>query len=347
MLPAHLAENIRKQVLFYLQSTFDFSEKSVDKAFERFLTDPDNGLFKGPWVQLRRPFRPADANERVPFDFPVEFHPFKHQNRSWRRLTSQSQKPKPTIVTTGTGSGKTECFLFPILDHCLRARKEGQKGIKAIILYPMNALATDQEKRFAKVIWRTAELKQAGVRVGNYTGRSDPSGSGAAADSGTKKMGESHGISNHAAQQESPPDILLTNYKMLDYLLLRPQDQKLWQFNDSEVLQYLVLDELHTYDGAQGADVACLIRRLKERLDIKKGDLCVVGTSATLDDREPSKDSDSKVEDGAVDAFAGCPDIVTHRLVTDIAVGSQDRQLAADGKYAAVLCTTVFCLTHS
>lgn len=130
MLPAHLAENIRKQVLFYLQSTFDFREKSVEKAFERFLTDPDTGLFKGPWVQLRRPYRPADANERVPFDFPVEFHPFKHQNRSWRRLTSTSQQHKPTIVKTGTGSGKTECFLFPILDHCLRARKEGQKGME-------------------------------------------------------------------------------------------------------------------------------------------------------------------------------------------------------------------------
>jgi hypothetical protein len=92
MLPAHLAENIRKQVLFYLQSTFDFREKSIEKAFERFLTDPDSGLFKGPWVQLRRPFRPADANETVPFNFPVAFHPFKHQNRSWRRLTSKSQK---------------------------------------------------------------------------------------------------------------------------------------------------------------------------------------------------------------------------------------------------------------
>ena len=302
MLPAHLAENIRKQVLFYLQSTFDFREKSVEKAFERFLTDPDSGLFKGPWVQLRRPYRPADANERVPFDFPVEFHPFKHQNRSWRRLNSKLQKPKPTIVTTGTGSGKTECFLFPILDHCLRARKDGQKGIKAIILYPMNALAADQEKRFAKVIWRTPELKQAGIKVGNYTGRYDPSDPGASASSGHHAMGAANGITNHDAQQEDPPDILLTNYKMLDYLLLRPQDQRLWRFNNADVLQYLVLDELHTYDGAQGADVACLIRRLKERLAIARGDLCVVGTSATLDDREPAKDSTSKKNDGSIDA---------------------------------------------
>ena len=302
MLPAHLAENIRKQVLFYLQSTFDFRDKAVEKAFERFLTDPDTGLFKGPWVQLRRPFRPADANETVPFGFPVEFHPFKHQNRSWRRLSSKSQQPQPTIVTTGTGSGKTECFLFPILDHCLRTRKEGQKGIKAIILYPMNALAADQEKRFARVIWKTKALRNAGIRVGNYTGRYDPADPGASADSGTMAMGEAHGISNHEAQQDDPPDILLTNYKMLDYLLLRPQDQRLWRFNEPGVLQYLVLDELHTYDGAQGADVACLIRRLKERLAIPKGSLCVVGTSATLDDRELPKDSSSKTADGSVDA---------------------------------------------
>ena len=133
-------------------------------------------------------------------------------------------------------------------------------------------------------------LRSAGIRVGNYTGRYDPADPGASAASGTKAMGEAHGVSNHEAQQEDPPDILLTNYKMLDYLLLRPQDQRLWRFNEPGVLQYLVLDELHTYDGAQGADVACLIRRLKERLEIPKGELCVVGTSATLD-APPRSDS--------------------------------------------------------
>ena len=173
----------------------------------------------------------------------------------------------------------------------MRARGQGQQGIKAIVLYPMNALAADQEKRFARLIWQTSELQAAGIRVGNYTGRYDPADPGASADSGTRAMGKDHGISNHGVQQEDPPDILLTNYKMLDYLLLRPQDQQLWRFNEPGVLRYLVLDELHTYDGAQGADVACLIRRLKERLAIPKGALCVVGTSATLDDRERTTDA--------------------------------------------------------
>lgn len=300
MLPAHLAENIRQQILFYLQSTFDFRDRDVERAFERFLNDQDSGLFKGPWVSLKRPFRPADINAEIPFDIDPGRRPFLHQWRAWKRLSSKSQQPQPTIVTTGTGSGKTECFLFPLLDHCLRARKKGQKGIKAIVLYPMNALASDQEKRFAKTVIENPQLKAAGIRVGNYTGRYDPSDPGAGADSGTKSMGFTltddglnriyHGLSNHDVQQDDPPDILLTNYKMLDFLLLRPQDQNLWRFNTAGVLRYLVMDELHTYDGAQGSDVACLIRRLKERLDIPRGELCCVGTSATLDDR------DSKVE---------------------------------------------------
>ena len=287
MLPAHIAENIRRQVLYYLQSTFDFRDRSVSRAFEQFLQDPERGLFKGPWVQLRRPFRLASQPYTPPFDLNVPFLPFRHQAVAWRRLSSKNRKPEPTLVTTGTGSGKTECFLYPLLDHCLRAKQARQPGIKAIVLYPMNALAADQERRFAKSIWDDPVLKKAGVRVGTYTGRYDP-GDPTSQDSGTTSMGKDHGITNHEAQLENPPDILLTNYKMLDFLLLQPQDQQLWRFNQSDTLQYLVLDELHTYDGAQGADVACLIRRLKERLNISKDKLCVVGTSATMDDRDRS-----------------------------------------------------------
>ena len=150
MLPAHLAENIRQQVLYYLQSTFDFHDKGVERAFERFLEDPETGVFKGPWVHLRRPFRPAPPDIALPFDIDVPFKPFLHQWRAWERLSSRNHQPQPTVITTGTGSGKTECFLYPILDHCRRTRQQGQKGIKAIILYPMNALAADQEKRFAR-----------------------------------------------------------------------------------------------------------------------------------------------------------------------------------------------------
>src|SRR5699024_1268216 len=140
----------------------------------------------------------------------------------------------------GTGSGKTECFLYPVLDHCLRARQSGQtQGIKALVIYPMNALATDQARRFAEVIASTAEFK--GLRVGLYVG-------GAGKAGGESVMTATSVITNRDAMRKAPPDVLLTNYKMLDYLLVRPKDRKLWAHNGPEVLRYVVVDELHTFD---------------------------------------------------------------------------------------------------
>ena len=152
-----------------------------------------------------------------------------------------------TLVATGTGSGKTECFLLPILDHCLR---DNRPGVKAILIYPMNALATDQAGRIARLIHNAPALR--GVRAGLYVG-----GEGDA----HRAMGPGHLITDRGRMRREPPDILLTNYKMLDYLLLRPEDQGVWQHNAPGVLRSLVVDELHTFDGAQGTDLACLIRR--------------------------------------------------------------------------------------
>ena len=298
MLPATIAQDIRQQVLHYLEATFNFRRHDEEDALRRFISDPESGLFKGPWLQVRRPFRPAADKGEQFFDFPVPFLPFRHQWLAWQRLTSKSQAPRSTLVTTGTGSGKTECFLFPILDHCFREHLAGRKGIKAIILYPMNALAADQAGRFAEEIFKTAALcwgtgskRQARLRVGLYTGRFDPSNPNKVGDGAIRTMsidmeGDKEktyrAITDQQAMQDEPPDILLTNYKMLDFLLMRPKDKAIWRHNEQNTLRFLVLDELHTYDGAQGADVACLIRRLKERLGIAKGDLCCVGTSATV-----------------------------------------------------------------
>lgn len=306
MLPATLALEVKKQVLHYLGATFHIRRPDTEKALEVFFTHPQEGLFKGPWLQLRRPYRLENTNISELFELNIPWVPFRHQAESWKRLTSRNgRQPQHTIVTTGTGSGKTECFLYPLLDHCLRMHQSGkQQGIKAIVLYPMNALAADQANRFAEEILRSEQLsydvngqRKARIRVGMYTGRMtqtsstnegpekdtfvemtiipDPNGGGKLAY---------RSITNREEMQANPPDILLTNYKMLDYLLLRPKDTSIWRFNqeDPGLLQYLVLDELHTYDGAQGADVACLLRRLKERFLIPKGQLCLVGTSATI-----------------------------------------------------------------
>jgi DEAD/DEAH box helicase domain-containing protein len=97
-------------------------------------------------------------------------------------------------------------------------------------------------------------------------------------------MTEKDLITDKDMLRAAPPDILITNYKMLDYLLVRPRDFPLWKLNKPETLRYLVVDELHTFDGAQGADLACLIRRIKERVKTPPDHLCCVGTSATLGD---------------------------------------------------------------
>ena len=285
MLPIHISKNVKEQVLFYLESTFEFRGQEEKLAFSRFLTDEEKGIFKGSWLKLSRPFRSADKSYQPPFQFKVENHPYFHQQKAWRLLDTKEDFPKHAIVTTGTGSGKTECFLYPILDHCLREKQKGINGIKAIILYPMNALATDQEKRIAGIIHKDTTLLRSGITVGTYTGWFDPSDPGASEDKGDKEMAPTHGISNHSVLKRNPPDILLTNYRMLDLLLFRPDDQDLWKYNKNKELKFLVLDELHTYEGVQGADVACLIRRLKERLGLEKGDLLCVGTSATIDDK--------------------------------------------------------------
>jgi DEAD/DEAH box helicase domain-containing protein len=290
MLPATLAQDVKRQIRHYLEATFNFRRREEEVALSTFINDPENGLFKGPWVQLRRPFRPAPEtfDAKSLFDVIPDFHPFRHQWQAWQRLSSKGREPESTIVTTGTGSGKTECFLFPLLDHCLRSVAQGEKGVKAIVLYPMNALAADQAGRFAGEVFTRPELhrgigndRKVLVKIGLYIGRNG--GSDTTAVKVMRAEGDSYfHITDHEAMQEEPPDILLTNYKMLDYLLLRPKDQRIWRFNEPGRLRFLVLDELHTYDGAQGADVACLVRRIKARLDVSEGRLCCVGTSATI-----------------------------------------------------------------
>ena len=136
----------------------------------------------------------------------------------------------------------------------------------------MNALATDQADRLAELIYNSK--LRGHVTAGIYVGQreKDP----------PKLMKPDKLISDKETMRLSPPDILLTNYKMLDYLLIRPDDRPLWDHNNPETLRFLVVDELHNFDGAQGSDLGCLIRRLKARIASPPEHLCCIGTSATL-----------------------------------------------------------------
>ena len=268
MIPSVLATEIQASITDFLKTEFRSSSPGFEGLIDRFLNQPQ-AIFKGPYLSASLPFRSGTAGADYFPDVPMAFPPHRHQEQAFGRL--QHPNYQSTIVATGTGSGKTECFMMPILDHCFKDR--GEPGIKAILIYPMNALATDQAKRLAQLIWHNANLKGY-VTAGLFVGESEREPNSVMTETGV--------ITSKDILRQSPPDILLTNYKMLDYLLIRPKDQGLWVGNNPETLRYLVVDEIHTFDGAQGTDLACLIRRLKARLQTPANHLACVGTSATL-----------------------------------------------------------------
>jgi len=228
VIPSVLTHQLQSTVLDYLQTTFNLSNSTLESQLFEFLKGPE-GLLKGPYVDVRLPFRNAAQGEDIPLEVRPAFTPYTHQLVSFRRLTSaEAHDPQDTLVTTGTGSGKTECFHYPILEHCWRHRHE--RGIKAILLYPMNALANDQARRLAKLL-HTHPLLKGHVSAGLCIG-----GKGM-----HRATGPDHLIDDRKVLRTAPPDILLTNYRMPDFLLLRPKDQPLWSRNGPDTLRYLVL----------------------------------------------------------------------------------------------------------
>lgn len=160
------------------------------------------------------------------------------------------------VLTTGTGSGKSLAYIIPIVDHVLR--NGSGKGIQAIVVYPMNALANSQFGELEKFLCKGFPDNKGPVRFARYTGQE-------------KDEVRQSIIAN-------PPDILLTNYVMLELIMTRPDEKGL--IRAAQGVQFLVLDELHTYRGRQGADVAMLVRRVRNALNADN--LLCVGTSATM-----------------------------------------------------------------
>ena len=272
MLPSLLARDIQTGLKQFLISGFEPADAFMHGLMTRFANDEAVWL-KGPYVQMGLPFVQGAASRTFFQTFETEHPGYSHQEQAWKRLSSQHQAAS-TLVATGTGSGKTECFLFPLMDHCARARAAGESGIKALVVYPMNALASDQARRIASLVAQVPAF--AGLRVGLYVG-------GVAGKPGEGMVMTPTGvITDRDTLRKHPPDILLTNYKMLDYLMLRPKDRQLWAQNTPTTLRYVVVDELHTFDGAQGTDLALLLRRLRARLKADPEHLICAGTSATL-----------------------------------------------------------------
>ena len=253
--------------------------------------------------QCREIFRIKKPNDPSK---PLRLH--KHQTEA----ITAAQSGDNYVLTTGTGSGKSLAYIVPIVDYCLRYPVVGpDRRIRAIVVYPMNALANSQMNELGKFLCQGSPQGKPPVTFERYTGQ----------ESDEKKQ---EIIAN-------PPDILLTNYVMLELLLTRPHEHNI--VAAARGLKFLVLDELHTYRGRQGADVALLVRRVREATDSPS--MQCVGTSATLTTGGSTADQQYAIADVASRLFGGPmkPDRVIGETLRRITVEHD----AKDAEYVAEL----------
>ncbi len=279
--PIRALDAVIREYRDYLQTEFRAKDPELKTALERELDRP-LFLSQEPFYQAHRPFKHGARWQDLPVDRRLarvmelrshNEHAYLHQSDAIAHLLGP--EASPVVVTTGTGSGKTEAFLLPVIQNAIDdAVRFNRSGLTAILLYPMNALANDQLMRIDQYLeeagWRGA------ISVKRY-------------DRGTRQV-------ERDEMRQHPPHILLTNYMMLEYLLVRPADRDGIFANHR--CRFLALDEVHTYRGTLGSNIALLVRRLRAHLARARQDwnidvadvdrfrryptLIPVGTSATI-----------------------------------------------------------------
>jgi hypothetical protein len=302
--PIAVVDQVLAEYRAYLATEFRATDESLRAALDQALGEP-TFLAQEPFFQAHRPFKQGDPWRELGLDPRLAAameqrsrsrHAYRHQSAALRRLLGSD--PGPVVVTTGTGSGKTECFLLPVIQNAIDdAARFKQSGITAILVYPMNALANDQEQRITQYLEDSGHTY---VNVARY-------------DRSTKEA-------DRARLRAHPPHILLTNYMMLEYLLVRPSDRDALFANHR--CRFVVLDEVHTYRGSLGANIALLFRRLlahlrNARQDWRANDrsdprrfpeVLPVATSATIksvDETDRSPEEIRRLRDEAVQDFVG------------------------------------------
>lgn len=262
--------------------------------------------------------------------FPRERYPYRHQLEAWEIL--HQKKPQSVVVSTGTASGKTECFLVPIINDLISeyvaARNRRLEGVRALFLYPLNALINSQKERLAA--W-TSGL-DGGVRFCLYNGATPRDQKRGAADSSPEEV-----LSRQALWQ-SPPPILVTNATMLEYMLVRQEDAPILRMSKGK-LRWIVLDEAHTYLGSCAAEVSLLLRRVMLAFGVRPAEVRFIATSATIGDN--SDDSRQKLRQFLAD-LAGVATEQVHvvtgrRVVPGIRPSGADLTLAEVIKDADVM----------
>jgi ATP-dependent helicase YprA (DUF1998 family) len=206
------------------------------------------------------------------YSFPARQRPYHHQLAAWQTLI-KGQPPRSVLVTSGTGSGKTECFLIPILNDLAVELEQREKasltGVRALFLYPLNALIKSQKDRL--VAW--SEPFGGGIRFCLYNG-----------DTPDQAKSEwSCEVADRRTLRANPPPLLVTNATMLEYLLVRNEDRPILDQSQGQ-LRWIVIDEAHTYIGSQAAELTLLLRRVLHAFGCRSGEVRFIATSATLGD---------------------------------------------------------------
>ncbi|MGB3712948.1 MAG: DEAD/DEAH box helicase, partial [Candidatus Promineifilaceae bacterium] len=275
----------------YIRSFINIADERIGEHVVKELVD--GALWPDPLLQLNPNFEPGatidelvdssqlhplckeifriDKSADEPIGKPLHLH--RHQTDALEAAASGDNY----VLTTGTGSGKSLAYIIPIVDFVLS--NGSGKGVRAIVVYPMNALANSQLLELEKFLCFGFPDGKPPVTFRRYTGQES--------DEDKQEI-----IAN-------PPDILLTNYVMLELVMTRPHEKKL--IHSAKGLQFLVLDELHTYRGRQGADVAMLARRVRDYCESL--DMQIVGTSATLAEGGPFAAQQEKIAKVATKLF--------------------------------------------
>lgn len=296
-----LRDSILQDYRNYINSFLNIRDPQVRHFVEQEL---DKGeLWPDPLVQLNPSYKAGASLQSLVQDqtlHPDCLHYFKnketgepfqlryHQEQAFR-LAAQNA---PYVLTTGTGSGKSLTYVAPIFSDILH--NPDLPGVRAILVYPMNALINSQAGELEKFL---NNVQNSPIRIGQYTGQEKSE--------------------QRIALQDNPPHILLTNYVMLELMLSRNIEEKLVS---SPNLKFLVLDELHTYRGRQGADVALLIRKLRQRCG---QDFVCIGTSATMSTEGDRHQRKQTVADVASKLFG--TEITAEQVIDETLVRSLDR----------------------
>lgn len=298
--PIETARKVEDSYREYIATTIHFDDADLQKQLETILCEPGY-LAKGPFLEAAPPYRKDKTVAELVDEGLLckgmmslgggethNFDPYRPLYVHQVKAIEKSVAERNYAVVTGTGSGKTECFLLPILNDILSEfEKSGRSaGVRAMILYPMNALANDQLKRLRQL------LKGTDVTFGRYTGDTEEKESVALRkwkDENPDQTRLPNEIISREKIRENPPNILLTNYSMLEYLLLRPEDAPLFEGAFGANWRHIAIDEAHVYSGALGTEIAYLLRRVKARIESETGELPKLhcyATSATIGSEE-------------------------------------------------------------